>query len=305
MPDAVAAPPSSPPMTVLRVAAPIRPRGSAWSSRPPPRPRGSARRAGRPGRPAPGGGSRRRRCAARRGRRARRAPGRRPSASRWAVGSSTSSTGAVDEDGAGQGERARCPADSPNPSSPSGVASPRAGSRRSPRGRRRRRASQTAWSPAPLPSTRASRRVPGGRNGRWVTRWARPARTVPAVGVRSPAASSRRVDLPTPEGPVTAVSPGPAASVDADEHRARGLRVGVGDVAEDDTDLRRARVGGRRRASASSSARMPSMASAPSAAAWNSAPTRRIGQYASGASRIATQPGLQGHRPVRRAAGRR
>ncbi len=35
---------------------------------------------------------------------------------------------------------------------------------------------------------------------------------------------------------------------------------------------------------------MPSIASAPSAAAWNSAPIRRIGQYASGASRMASSP---------------
>ena len=36
------------------------------------------------------------------------------------------------------------------------------------------------------------------------------ASTVPAHGVRSPATSSSSVDLPTPEGPVSAVSPGPA-----------------------------------------------------------------------------------------------
>ncbi len=35
---------------------------------------------------------------------------------------------------------------------------------------------------------------------------------------------------------------------------------------------------------------MPATASAPSAAVWNSAPTRRIGQYASGARRIASSP---------------
>ena len=40
------------------------------------------------------------------------------------------------------------------------------------------------------------------------------------------------------------------------------------------------------------------MASAPSAAAWNSAPTRRIGQYASGASRMASSPACRVIDPV-------
>ena len=72
--------------------------------------------------------------------------------------------------------------------------------------------------------------VPAGRNGRWVTRWARPGARY-RRGRAQPGSSSRRVDLPTPEGPVTAVRPGPAARCDVDEHRAaapgrcrRGLR---------------------------------------------------------------------------------
>ena len=92
-----------------------------------------------------------------------------------------------------------------------GSRAPAAGRRRSPRGRRGAGRPRGPGRRRRCPSTRASRSVPAGRNGRWVTRWARPARTVPAVGVRSPAASSRRVDLPTPEGPVTAVRPGPAS----------------------------------------------------------------------------------------------
>ena len=51
-------------------------------------------------------------------------------------------------------------------------------------------------------------------------------------------------------------------------------------------------------ASASSSSMIRSRACAPSAAAWNSAPTRRIGQYASGARRIATSPGRRSRFPA-------
>ena len=69
------------------------------------------------------------------------------------------------------------------------------------------RITQSSLSQQSLPRVRFSLTVPGARNGRWLTRWARGAVSVPALGRRRPASSSSRVDLPTPDGPVTTVSP--------------------------------------------------------------------------------------------------
>ena len=187
--------------------------------------------------------------------------------------------------------------------------------RRTARTRRRRAVSERRGQPGDDPSRptrrrasqsgrRRRRRLPSsgrraasrrGRKGRWVTRWARPASTRTGGGRAQPGRRARAGwTCPTPDGAGDHGEPGPAIEVRRRRApRRRGARVAV---ARPRLQRRRrrswyaaavARCGVRRRRARRGCRRGPA---APSAAAWNSAPTRRIGQYASGASRIASSP---------------
>ena len=123
------------------------------------------------------------------------------------MGSSSRTSGAFESAALARVRRARCPADRPNPSSPSRVSRLCARAATMPSSPTSRSMSQSSSSVLSLPRVRLSLTVPVARNGRWVTRCERGAETVPASGRRSPASSSRRVDLPAPDGPVTTVSP--------------------------------------------------------------------------------------------------
>ncbi len=126
--------------------------------------------------------------------------------SRCAVGSSSSTSGASLRMARARPSRARCPAESPNPSSP--TSSPdRRNAPRSDRRVRPRAAEAISESVRSSASSRFSLIVPGKRKGRCVTRWAGGASTVPWVGSRIPASSSSSVDLPQPDGPVSVVRP--------------------------------------------------------------------------------------------------
>ena len=132
---------------------------------------------------------------------------------------------------------------------------------------------------------RLSAIVPAVSHGRWGSQatagrhssglpW--PAtRIVPSVGVSSPAMAASRVDLPQPDGPTTAVNPMPNRVGQA--RHDGGTTPAEGDGVEHDAGFVRDPVAAG--AGASSRARSTDAnAAAPSAAAWNSAPTRRIGQ---------------------------
>ena len=192
--------------------------------------------------------------------------------------------------------RARSPADNVAPSSPSGSSMPRVSSWTRTSRATSRNASHRSASVA---SGRASRRLsamdPATNCGCWGSQAtcachdAPPTGdpwdvTVPSVAGSRPARTARRVDLPHPDGPVTAVTP--RAGIRAWTGASAGtLRPGY-------VIVRPSITRGAPGSAAASRSRWPwadssrsaaSNVAAPSAAAWNSAPTRRSGQYASGA----------------------
>ncbi len=123
------------------------------------------------------------------------------------MGSSRSSSGASLSCARANASLVRCPADSPNPSSPNGVSNPwrSANADQSPTVRNASWQAESLASGAPNRTTSAT--GPGSTRGRWVARCARLARIEPDVGVRIPAIRSNRVLLPLPDGPVSTVKP--------------------------------------------------------------------------------------------------
>ena len=217
--------------------------------------------------------------------------------SRWAVGSSSITHGRSETTARASASRARSPAESPAPSSPTGVPSPS--------GSARTRSASATWESAAhrssseasgRPSRRLSATVPSTNPGRCgsqaMSSWDGPA-TWPVVGSSSPARTARRVDLPQPDGPVSAVTPRDA--IVSDRSSSTGtVRPGRRTVRSVTVSgrlagwSRRPLVAGAPRCSTtegasaeagpSSSSLTRSTTATPSAAAWNSAPTRRSGQ---------------------------
>ena len=215
------------------------------------------------------------------------------SSSRWALGSSRSTTGRAASTTRARATRARCPADSPAPSSPRGVPKPSGKLRTTSASPTRSSASHTSSSSAagvPIRTLAAMVSATSqGRCGAQAT-WARhhpgstsprgvpPTRTSPRIGGSSPRRVASRVDFPQPDVPATATRPRSGRS------RSRGrVRGEPGSYPIPSCDsASRTEPGwvlpGRSVEARASSSSASASAAVPSAAAWNSAPTRRRGQ---------------------------
>ena len=222
------------------------------------------------------------------------------------MGSSISTQGRSETTARASARRARSPAESPAPSSPTGVARPA--------GRPRTRSASATWASAAhrscssasgRPSRRLSATVPStnpGRCGSHAMSSCEGAATPPDVGSSRPASTASRVDFPHPEGPVNAVTPragivsdrsSSTGTVRPDRRTVRSVTVRGWSAGWLAGWSRRPLVAGAPRCSTTkggfSSSLTRSTTATPSAAAWNSAPTRRSGQYASGASSSTTR----------------
>ena len=212
------------------------------------------------------------------------------------------------EQGAGQRQRDRWPAESPKPSSPSGVSRPWAGTRPRLRGPRPQRLPHGGG-----PGAGAQRQVGadgvGGEERPLPREVGGPGADLAALGGADAGEHLEQGGLARPDGPVSTVRPAPAvrstrrgpgrqppgrsSAVRARSPRRQEPRPGRRSRSPTRSRRRRGMRAWLRRPRPGRSGRLGGVstsAAAPSAAEWNSAPTRLIGQYASGASRIATRP---------------
>ena len=236
--------------------------------------------------------------------------------SRWAVGSSSTTSGAGESRARASARRCRSPRESPCPRRPRSASRPRCAMTAS---------RPTAAAAAPSSSSpasgrapaRTSRRVPGGSTGRWGSSaiWSQRLRrsssrtsvAVPSAAITSarpcsgssrPSSTCTAVVFPAPEGPVSAVMRPGRTSISA--------ACGASPSREATLTPRRARVAPARsgagrvpsaEACSSSTSKAAPTAARPSVEEWYWEPTLRSGWYTSGARTSTASAGARSISP--------